>query len=324
MNRYFFASLALLITLCSCSEPYIRTEGAAWGTMYHIIYKSDVNLEDSIQQQLESIDNSFSLFNPDSELCRFNAGETDSVSPEFIEVFLEASAVNRSSGGVFDPTIAPLVALWGFGAEDISSQPDSAAVDSALHLVGMNKCSIDGNCISRPHPGTRLDFSALAKGYGIDCIGRMLERNGCSDYLVEIGGEVLVKGLNPDGKPWRIQIDSPENDAVSHNGLTIITMGPQKEALASSGNYRNFRTDSAGIRYGHTIDPRTGYPIQLSTVATSIRADNCMEADAYATASMLMEPDSALSMLNRAGLQGLLVIIQNDTLTTSSTSSFFR
>lgn len=324
MNRYLFPCLFLIVSLCGCSDSYRRVEGSAWGTMYHIIYNSSENLDDSISEQLRIINETFSLFNPQSELCKINAAETDTVSPRFMEVLNEAIDVHRASGGVFDPTIAPLAALWGFGAENITSQPDSAAVDSALTLVGLDKCTLSGNHLTLAAPGARLDFSALAKGYGIDCIGNMLERNGCMDYLIEIGGEVLVRGKNPQGKPWRIQIDSPENDAISHYGFTIITMGPEKEALASSGNYRNFRTDSTGTRYGHTIDPRSGYPIQLSTLATSIRAETCMKADAYATAAMLMDPDSAVAMLNREGLQGLIVITQADTLASVCTDTFYR
>lgn len=309
---------ALFLTFASCREDFFVSDGSTWGTTYHIVYRSAAPANDSIVAVMRKIDSSLSMFNPLSGVSRINDGTLDVPDALFRDVMDISRRVHTLSGGRFDPTVAPLVDLWGFGPSGPGREPDSQAVAAALASVGLAGCRLDSiGTLVKKSPATRFDFSAVAKGYGVDCVADMLERNGCSDYLVEIGGEVAVAGLNPDGKPWRVQVDAPSDRL--HHGLTVLTLGPARQAVASSGNYRNYRVDSAGNRYGHTIDPRTGYPVQTRVLAATVLAPSCGLADALATACMTMEPDSAMAMLERAGLRGLVVTARGDSLAVLST-----
>lgn len=329
MKRYTFLILPLIsvlfLTFASCSQEYFRTSGETWGTVYHIVYSSDENLDDSISCELERIDSIFSIFNPASEVCAVNENRRFRVSSDFEQLFNHAKHVWRISDGAFDPTVAPVAELWGFGAWGTGEVPDSLTIAAAMSKVGMGDCTIDAEgTVHKKNPGTHFDFSALAKGYGVDCVAAMLERNGCRNYMVEIGGEVVVAGHNPQGKPWRIQIDSPDSGIAGHLSLMVVELGPEREAIASSGNYRNYRIDSIGNIYGHTINPHTGYPVQTATLAASILAGNCADADALATACMVMEPDDAVAMLEAEDVEGLLVIAEGDSMRVVFTPGFPR
>ncbi len=313
----------LFLVFASCKQKYYHIDGETWGTSYHIVYSGDDILEDSIKSELARIDSIFSIFNESSEVCAVNNNTRFKVSDDFADLFDYALHAWRISGGAFDPTVAPIAELWGFGAWSNEVIPDSAAIADALRSVGLGDCSIDsGNNIHKKKPSTRFDFSALAKGYGVDCVANMLLRNGCRSYMVEIGGEVSVMGENAQGRPWRIQIDSPDSGVAAHNALQVIEMGPEQQAIASSGNYRNYRVDSLGNIYGHTIDPHVGYPVQTATLAASVLAPRCVEADALATACMVMEPADALRMLEQEGVEGLLVIAEDDSIVVSRTDGF--
>lgn len=309
---------ALFLTFASCGDNFFVSDGSTWGTTYHIVYRSHKGLNDSIVNVLSEIDRSLSLFNPQSALSRVNNGSLDVPDGHFCKVFEISQHVHALSGGRFDPTVAPLVKLWGFGPDGPGNMPDSAAVAAARAAVGLGDCRLDSaGTLQRKAQSTEFDFSAVAKGYGVDCVADMLERNGCHDYLVEIGGEVCVAGLNPHGKPWRVQVDAPSESL--HDGLTVLELGPARQAVASSGNYRNYRLDSVGNRYGHTIDPRSGYPVQTRVLGATVLAPSCGLADALATACMTMEPDSAMAMLGREGIRGLVVMAQADSLAVLNT-----
>lgn len=321
-----FALCVLLLPFtysCKPKNKYVSLDGTTWGTTYHIVYNGPASLADSVEASLARTDSLFSMFNPESELSRVNRGETLSVGPEFVYLFNEAREIWDLTEGVYDCTVAPLVDLWGFGPSEERTVPDSAAVEACLGSVGMGDCSVsDGGWLHLKSDDTRLDFSSLAKGYGIDCIGAMLDRNGCTDYMIEIGGEILVRGQNPRADRWQIQIDSPASDALGHERLIVLPLGPEKTALASSGNYRNYRTDSLGHRRGHTIDPRTGYPHQSSTLATSVLAPTCARADALATACMLVAPDEAVELAPAAGAEVMVVMVQDSVLCIQSSGGF--
>lgn len=324
-NKFIILPLISLLFLvfASCKQKYFYTVGETWGTSYHIAYSGETNLDDSIACELARIDSIFSIFNPSSEVCAINNNTRFVVSGDFAELFDYARHAWRISGGAFDPTVAPVAELWGFGAWSNEVVPDSTAVAAALTTVGMGDCTIDTeSSIHKKNPSTRFDFSALAKGYGVDCVARMLKRNKCRNFMVEIGGEVIVMGENQQGRPWRIQVDSPDSGLTGHNALLVIEMGPEQQAIASSGNYRNYRVDSLGNIYGHTIDPHCGYPVQTSTLAASVLAPLCIEADAMATACMVMEPAAALNMLESEGLEGLLVVAQGDSIVVNRTPGF--
>lgn len=311
----------LFLIFASCSQKYFTTDGRAWATTYHIVYSSPADLSDSITKEIDAIDNELSLFNPSSELSAVNDGITDSIGRRFAEVFALGKYVWSISGGVYDPTVGPIAELWGFGRSE-GLTPTDSAIAVALTAVGMGDCHVDGNRIIKKTPDTRFDFSSIAKGYGIDCIADMFERNGVEDYMIEIGGEVLARGVNPKGRAWHIQIDSPEG-GMAHKALGIKALGPDRTALASSGNYRNIRTDSLGRRYGHTLSPLTGRPAETSVVAVTIEAPSCALADAVATACMASGcADSALAIVDRSACEALIVACQGDTLAIVKSNGF--
>lgn len=304
---------AIILTFASCGQKYRTFDGNTWGTTFHIVYKSDSNLDDSIRGVMNQVDSELSMFNPLSTVSRINAGLTDSVTPWFCDILDAARLPNYLSGGAYDPTVAPLVDLWGFGRADTAAEPDSAAIVRALASVGLERVGIQDMRIVRPDSLTSFDFSSIAKGFGIDRIADMLERNSVNDYMVEIGGEIALAGHNPDGRKWRIQIDAPVR-TPEHTRLTVMEMGPERTALATSGNYRNYRTDPDGTIHGHILDARTGRPADTDILSASVIARTCCRADAFATAAMTMTDSAALDVLRANELHGILVIARADSL----------
>lgn len=261
------------------------------GTSYSILYISDGELD--YQKEIDSVfqvlNQSMSTYIASSDISRINAGDSTIVVDEmFQDVFKTSSAVNKASSGYFDPTVGVLANAWGFGpGEQIDL--DSLKVDSLLAYVGWDKVRLNDNgTISKAHPSIRFDFNAVAKGYAIDRLGAMLDAKGIENYLVEVGGEVLTKGTNViSGKKWSVGIDDPQME-VGRQLKLIVSL--ENKAMASSGNYRKFRVDSiTGEKYVHTINPKTGFTKNSSVLAVSVVANNCAEADAYATAFMAMD-----------------------------------
>lgn len=293
MYGRILAIILAAATLASCNRPvYRRAEGVVWGTVYHITYRSDHCLDDSIVAEMERVNMALSLFEPQSLLSRLNAGVTDSVDSRFAEVYSCAQRVWRASGGRFDPTVGPLVELWGFGSRGNTPEPDSAAVDSVRRLVGMQRTSLCGGRLKRESEAVKLDFGAIAKGYGVDCVAQALRRCGVTDYLVEIGGEVAAAGVNPAGEAWRVAVESPRTDGAPADMLTLAGGG----CVATSGNYRNYRVRPDGSRYAHILDPRSGRPCQGEILSVTVTAQQCMLADALATAAMTMTPASVAAL----------------------------
>lgn len=303
---------AIILIFASCSRSFVTNNGEAWATTYHIVYSSDTDLADSVKACIELIDRELSMFNPSSALSAVNSGNTDTVDTHFRKVFGCASYVSAISGGRYDPTVAPLVDIWGFGRKEVLAEPSDSAIAAVLASVGIAGCSIDSaGCLSRKSDSTQFDFSSLAKGYGVDCVADMLERNGVSDYMVEIGGEIRVLGHNPRGNKWRIQIDEPTVGAA-HTRFTVLELGPEPVAVATSGNYRNYRADSLGRVYGHTISPLDGRPAQTEVLSATVLASTCMFADALATACMAGSVTQAESVLQFAKADALLIMAGED------------
>lgn len=297
-QSFLFATTALVSAFlvgCSGTSDYRKAEGATWGTTYHIVYNSDSDLSDSVVAEMRKVEISLSMFEPQSTVSRINAGATDTVDSYFSAVFLISKKVNKASGGMFDPTVAPLADLWGFGRKGRDTQlPDSADVAETLKKVGLSRARVHSEMLERPE-GMEFDFSAVAKGFGVDCIAAMLRRNGCTDYMIEVGGEVSVSGKNPSGSLWRIQVDSPEAKNVGDDALTVVQLTDC--SLATSGNYRNYREVAPDSVVGHTIDPFSGYPRQRSVVSATVVAPSCAVADALATACMLMDTAAVRRMI---------------------------
>jgi len=238
---------------------------------------------------------SLSPFNANSLIAKVNRADSVEVDSMIMEVFDASVEINRLSGGAFDPTLAPLINAYGFGYRNgPSGTPTQEQIDSALALVGIADCRICNGRMIKKNVATEFNFSAITKGYGVDCVANSLTRNGVSDYLVEIGGELRMAGANPDGKKWRIQIDAPLDDSSSvpvHNPFMIEEL--TDIAVATSGNYRNNRTTESGRKIGHTISAKTGLPVYGDCLSVTILASNCMEADGWATAIMAgASPDS--------------------------------
>lgn len=299
---------ALLAASCSRAPQWHADEGTAWGTVYHIAYRAPRPLHDSIRAAMRAVELSVSPFDSASRIAAINAGRTDTLDAMLHRLVEESQRVCRLSGGMFDPTVMPVVDLWGFGPSGAGAEPSQAQIDSALATVGILACGItpDGH-FARKHPATQLDFSAIAKGMGVDAVAAMLRRNGATDYMVEIGGEVATGGANTHGERWRIQIDAPvdDPDGSRHERMRVVRLDSGL-CVATSGNYRNYRLLADGSRAGHIISPLTGRPVATAVLSATVIAPSCMTADALATAAMAMQPDSALAMARRAGVDMIL------------------
>lgn len=281
------------------------SEGAVFGTVYHITYQSEMDLQQGIDSVLQAVDNSLSPFNEHSVITAINNNVDMSVDQMFTEVFRLSLEVAATTGGAFDITVAPLVNLWGFGFKNMDKVSDEK-VDSLLEYVGLDKVRLVGEkddtarvCrykIQKDKPQTMLDCSAIAKGYGVDAVGKYLEDNGITNYMVEIGGEIRVRGVNPQGNLWRIGINKPDDDLKGVSTEIEEVLQVTQLSMATSGNYRNFY-EKDGKRYAHTIDPRTGFPVQHSLLSSTVLAQDCAKADAYATAFMVLGMDEAKKVL---------------------------
>ena len=267
-------------------KPYITNSGKIFGTFYNITYSSETDLHQEIKNTLMQVDNSLSPFNKQSIISAVNNNTATQIDDMFTHVFSLAQDVSAKTEGAFDITVAPLVNAWGFGFKK-GITPDSLTIDSLRQFVGYNTVALTDGKITKQHPQTMLDCSAIAKGYGCDAVAATLEAHGIKNYMVEIGGEVVTKGKNGKGGVWTIGISKPtDNPTTSNNELHEI-IGISGKSMATSGNYRNFREEN-GRKIAHTIDPRTGYPVQHSLLSATVIADDCATADAYATSFMVM------------------------------------
>lgn len=296
---------------------YYHNEGNVFGTYYNIHYEASEDLQDEIKAAFREFDNSLSMFNPHSVLSAVNANRDTVTNAAFETMFAEAERVYQLSNGAFDITVAPLVNAFGFGRKSNQlSAISTQTIDSLRAFVGFDKVRLIDHRIIKSDPRVQLDGGAVAKGQACDMIATMLREHDCYNYLVDIGGEVVAKGYNQKGEPWHIGITKPNlNNEGAQNGLQEI-LAVTDIAMATSGNYRNYYYE-AGERRSHTIDPRTGYPVQHSLLSATVVSKSCMRADALATACMVLGAEQALDMINRAGDAACyLIVAQNDSLTT--------
>ncbi|MBT9189914.1 FAD:protein FMN transferase [Zobellia russellii] len=315
MNRFlvFFG----MLLLCSCGgnpAGMVRNEssGAALGTSYNLIFLSKENLD--LQKQVDSvfdvINHSLSTYIPVSDISKINKGDSTLVVDHmFKEVFELSQEVYGATNGYFDPTVGTLVNAWGFGPGK-QIQMDSTRVDSLLQYVGLDKVELTAeNRIKKSDPNIYFDFNAIAKGYSIDRLAKLMDANGIDNYLLEVGGELVAKGQNQiKHKPWIVGIDDP---TVENERKLKATIRLENRALASSGNYRHFRKDPVtGFKYVHTIDPITGFTKNANTLAATVLADNCAKADAFATSFMAMDLDQVSKVLTlNPELEAYLIFI---------------
>lgn len=311
---------SLLFTACdrqAVDHRLTRLDGMTMGTGY-LVKITDLpadikpgELQTALDALLLEINRSMSTYDKDSELSRINQTRENkaiTISPGLYTVLKEAVKISRLSGGAFDITVGPLVNLWGFGPElHEDAVPASADIQRMLDRVGMDKIVLDESpgspTLRKLHPEVYLDLSAIAKGYGVDRLAEYLESLNIQNYMVDIGGEIRLKGVNPQEKPWHIAIEKPSPETRS--AFKIIT--PGNLAVATSGDYRNY-FEQGGKRYSHTIDPRNGWPIDHTLASVTVLAGNCMHADAMATALMVLGPEQGYALAMKEKLPAMFIV----------------
>ena len=307
----------------SKSQQLQSIEGETMGTTYHIKYLSGKNYKNDIDSILADVNNSLSTYIPESEISQFNqTGNLEIKSPYFHPVFSKSKEIFDNTNGAFDPTVMPLVNAWGFGFKN-KSNVDSTHIDSLLTLVSFDNITFDKTLFNTAKRDVMLDFSAIAKGYGADVIANYLKSKKVLNFMVEIGGEVICSGLNQHEESWRIGIDNPKYGEEGGDQLTKI-IELNNVALATSGNYRNYYVDSGGIKRAHTINPKTGYPVQHGLLSASVKAKDCMTADGYATALMVLGFEESKKVVEKVKeIEAFLIYDNNGKLETWSSNKFF-
>ena len=307
MKKWHYPFLAFLIigTILILSKSkqtanpeYRCAQGLAFGTRYNITYLYNDDLKPDIEKTLARVDNALSMFNPESTISRVNNYEVVLVSdPLFLKVFHRAMEISEWTNGAFDITVAPAVNAWGFGFKHAENIKQST-IDSLMEITGYWKIHELDGMIEKDDPRIMLDCSAIAKGFGSDMVADMLRSKGIDDFMVEIGGEIVVSGHNPKGKLWNIGISKPVDDSLSVNNELQTVIPVTDIAIATSGNYRNFYVKD-GRKYAHTIDPHTCMPVSHSLLSATVFASDCATADALATSMMVMGLDSAQALCAR-------------------------
>lgn len=302
--KNILVTLLLAFALISCNNKtpeYRKSVGKIFGTYYAITYQSDEDLSLGMLEVMNGVNNSLSTFNKNSVISKINANEEVVLDTLFTNMFTKAMEISRITDGAFDITVAPLVNAWGFGFDPSSDKKwlSEAEIDSIKQFVGYEKVWIEDGKVVKSDPRVMLDASAIAKGYGCDLVAEYLRSMGCENFMVDIGGELVVGGVNPNGTKWRIGVSTPQSEAG--NAMAEI-LEVTDCAVATSGNYRqNYQTEEGMV--GHTIDPRTGRPAVNNIVSATIIAPTCMVADAFATAAMVI---SDSTVINKWGVETYL------------------
>ena len=272
-------------------NDYNSITGFVFGTVYNITYQYKGDLSSEIEAELKRFDFSLSPFNDSSVISRVNRNEELVTDTFFQKCFNRSMEISRETKGAFDITVAPLANAWGFGFKK-GAFPDSLMIDSLLQITGYDKVKLVDGKVIKDDPRMMLSCSAVAKGYSVDVVAHFLDSKGIKNYIVDIGGEVVVKGKNSQGGLWRVGINKPIDDSLSRQKDLQTILEITNAGLATSGNYRNYYYKD-GKKYAHTIDPRTGYPVQHSILSSTVIAKDCMTADALATAFMVMGLEEA-------------------------------
>jgi len=322
----------LFLLACPACEQHARhvtrIEGSTMGTTYSLqiidmpATHDESELHAAVDGALRAVEGKMSTYDPESELSRFNASHSTTwfeVSADTVNVVEEALRISRLTGGAFDVSVAPLVDLWGFGPHGQRRRPAPAAIATALDSVGYERLE------TRPEPpsirkgsaGMRVDLSAIAKGFAVDQVARLLDDRGARDYLIEVGGELRASGLNLAGLPWRIAVDQPRGP----QSMAPCLLDLVDRAVASSGDYRN-AFEEEGVRHAHVIDPRSGHPTSAGVACATVLSSTTMEADAFATALMVLDPDDGLRLAEQAGLDARLLVRLGESLVERSTPGF--
>jgi len=308
---HYFSSILFLIllSLSACNEKkevYIEERGKIFHTTYSIKYKYTHSLQSEIEKQLAEFDNSLNPFKSTSIISKVNNNENVVLDTLFLNVFKKAMEVSSVTDGLFDITVSPLINAWGFGFKNMDNIRPSD-IDNLRGLVGYEKIRLIDNRIQKDNLEIQINTSAIAKGYSVDVIAMLLESYGIKNYMIEIGGEIRASGVNSKNKCWQIGVTQPvDKDIFDYEHLqTIIELC--NKSTATSGNYRKYYVKD-GKKYAHTINPKTGYPSESKVLSATVIADDCMTADAYATAFMLMDTMEIRKIALQENLSYFLVL----------------
>lgn len=292
-----FLIVATVIILAENKPEYRTSQGAVFGTTYHITYNHNADLSTDITRVLKDVDNSLSTFNANSTISLVNKNMQVELDSMFLYVFHLAQHVAETTLGAFDITVAPAVNAWGFGFKNAETI-DNDLIDSLKQIVGYQMVKEENGTIVKNDSRIMLDCSAIAKGFGCDVVAALFDSVGIADYMVEIGGEIVVKRLNSKGSDWRIGISKPTDDSLATETELQTVLELTNRAMATSGNYRNFYYKD-GKKYAHTIDPATCRPVNHNLLSVTVLAENCAVADAYATAMMVLGLERSLELCKK-------------------------
>ena len=325
---YFLIIGILFFTACSKGTKkesqltYFEDQGEIFHTYYHIKYEYDKPLTNEIMAELKKFDNSLNPFNDSSIIAKINRNDSVEVDSFFIEVFNKSMEVSRNTNGMFDITCAPFVNLWGFGFEKMNTV-NQHMIDSLKQFVGYRKVRLEGNRVVKSDSRLELNTSAISKGYSTDLVCKLFDSIGVKNYMCEIGGEIRMKGVNPKGEKWIIGISKPIDDTIGVCSDIQTMLQISNKSVATSGNYRNFYIKN-GKKYAHTINPLTGYPSEQDILSATVVADDCMTADAYATAFMALGVDASEKLVQKLeGVDYYFIYIRKDgSVGTKNTKGF--
>jgi thiamine biosynthesis lipoprotein len=296
-------SLCVCFTACKKTPKYDynKLSGFTQGTSYHITYENNTGKDYSlaVDSLLQAFSKSLSTYDSTSVISGINLNKPNAKADElFIKVFRKAKDFYDLSGGAFDITVGPLVNAWGFGPPGPQAKIDTTQIPALLQLVGMNRVHLQGNTVVKDNPNIRIDVNAIAQGFSVDYIADYFENEGVKNYMVEIGGEVRTKGKNAKGEYWRIGVDKPlDNNSLPGQNLQAILQLNNK-SISTSGNYRKFY-ERNGVKYAHTINPKTGFPAKNNLLSATVLADDCTTADALATTFMVLGLDKSIELLKK-------------------------
>ena len=319
MKTRLFAIAVLLVLLCGCHRnrlPVKHFEGQAFGTTYSITCVA--NPDDKrpvphaqIDSLLAELSHTFSIFDTNSIIYRWNKGEYVKLNEDFLYVLRLSKTVSAATDGAFDCTVQPLVQLWGFGKDGVRHTVGEDTLAAVREFVGFQLVDLQGDSILRKDPRVQLNFNAVAKGYAVDRVADWLAANGYADCLVEIGGEVAARG-NKNGKPWKVGIQVPTKTADGARESFESLPLPDHRAVATSGNYRNY-FEEGGVRYTHILDPRTGQPERTNLLSVTVVAPDCATADAYATAFMVLGHEKSVQIVKQhSELEAWFIVADGD------------
>ena len=339
-HQYLIPLFILALSACTPTTPtppsttYQKIDGQTMGTSYHIAFKlpkeaTTDEIQASIDARLDEINDSMPTYQADSTISKFNAlsaGQTIQIDPDFIKVLSDSRLIYKKSHHGFDPTVYPLVELWGFGAkmsvERLQNPPTESEILAVRDTIGLDKITLNGNELSKTKDGVGLDFSAIAKGYGVDTIADVLKsKYNITNYMVEIGGEIATSGVNDKGLPWTLAIDKPIMGSTTANREIMTTLALSGQSMATSGNYRN-SLDYDGKTYSHTINPHTASPVENGVPSVTVIADTTALADGWATALTAIPQDDAIKLADENNIIALFIIKDGDNWQTHKSQAF--